>query len=90
MGTPQDNPKGYDITNAQHYVRGLTAAYLIMHGTGDDNVHLQNSIQMARQLELARKPFLMKLFPGKTHAIAGAGGTLPLFDELTRFILTNL
>lgn len=90
MGTPQENPGGYDRTSAQAYVRGLTATYLMVHGTGDDNVHLQNTIQMARQLELARKPFLMKLFPGKTHAISGSGGTLPLFDALTRFILENL
>jgi len=90
MGTPQENPGGYDRTNAQYYVSGLTAKYLMIHGTGDDNVHLQNTIQMARQLELARKPFLMKLFPGKTHSISGTGGTLALYDTLTRFILENL
>jgi dipeptidyl-peptidase-4 len=61
-----------------------------VYGTGDDNVHPQNSVMLVQRLEYARKPFSVMLFPNKTHALAGRGGTLPLFDKLEGFIRNNL
>lgn len=90
MWTPQDNADGYKQSSALSYVNGLTAKYLLVFGTGDDNVHPQNSMVLAKQLELARKPFTTVFFPNKTHSISGPGGTLPVFDLLQRFILENL
>jgi len=90
MGTPQQNPEGYRVTAPLSYVDGLRARYLLVHGTGDDNVHLQNSVVLTQRLQLARKPFVEMFFPNKTHALAGRGGTLPLFDLLERFVLENL
>jgi dipeptidyl-peptidase-4 len=90
MWTPQDNTKGYNTSSTFNYVNGLTAKYLLIYGTGDDNVHPQNSVMLTQRLEYARKPFSVMLFPNKTHALAGQGGTLPLFDKLERFIRTNL
>lgn len=90
MQTPQENPEGYRVTAPINYVDGLRARYLLVFGSGDDNVHPQNSMVLTRRLQLARKPFVEMVFPNKTHAIAGPGGTLPLFDLLQRFVLQNL
>ena len=90
MWTPQGNPDGYRATAATNHVDGLRARLLLVHGTGDDNVHSQNTIQFAQKLQFARKPFYMMLYPNKTHSISGAGATLHLYDTFTRFILENL
>ena len=90
MWTPEGNPDGYRATAATNHVEGLRARLLLVHGTGDDNVHSQNTIQLAQKLQLARKPFYMMLYPNKTHSISGAGATLHLYDTFTRFILENL
>ncbi|MBX6332642.1 MAG: S9 family peptidase, partial [Gemmatimonadaceae bacterium] len=90
MRRPIDNPDGYTRGAAQHYVDGLTARYLLIHGTGDDNVHPQNSIQLAARLEEAGKLFDMVLYPNRTHAIAGGNTRTHLFDTLTRFIDESL
>ena len=90
MWTPQDNADGYKTSSALTYVNGLTAKYLLVFGTGDDNVHPQNSMVLAQRLELARKPFTTVFFPNKTHSISGPGGTLSVFDLFERFVLENL
>jgi dipeptidyl-peptidase-4 len=90
MWTPAGNPEGYRATAALNHVDGLTARLLLVHGTGDDNVHSQNTVQFAQKLQFARKPFYMMLYPNKTHSISGAGATLHLYDTFTRFILENL
>lgn len=90
MSTPADNTDGYHAASPLTYVGGLTAKYLLIHGTGDDNVHPENSYVLAQRLELDRKPFSLMLFPNKTHSILGPGGTLPLYDLLERFIEENL
>jgi len=90
MWTPEGNPEGYRATAALNHVDGLTARLLLVHGTGDDNVHSQNTTQFAQKLQFARKPFYMMLYPNKTHSISGAGATLHLYDTFTRFILENL
>ena len=90
MWTPEGNPDGYRATATLNHVDGLTARLLLVHGTGDDNVHSQNTIQFAQKLQFARKPFYMMLYPNKTHSISGAGATLHLYDTFTRFILENL
>jgi len=90
MSTPADNADGYRAASPLTYVSGLTAKYLLIHGTGDDNVHPENSYVLSQRLQLDRKPFSLMLFPNKTHSISGAGGTLPLYDLLERFITENL
>ena len=90
MGTPQENPEGYKVSSPLQYAAGLTAKYFLAFGTGDDNVHPQNSFVLTQQLEILRKPFSVMFFPNKTHAIAGLGGTLTIFTDLERFVLENL
>jgi dipeptidyl-peptidase-4 len=90
MRTPQENAKGYDESSAQRYADGLTASYLLVHGTGDDNVHPQNTIQLADRLQAAGKPFRLMLYPNRTHAIAGGNTRVHLFDMLTAFVEEEL
>lgn len=90
MWVPAENADGYRASSALNYVDGLRAKYLLVFGTGDDNVHPQNSVTLAQRLQLARKPFSTMFFPNKTHSISGKGGTLPLFDLLERFVTENL
>ena len=90
MWTPQDNKAGYDESAPQNHVAGLKARLLVVHGTGDDNVHPQNTIQFADKLEAAGKPFWMLLYPNRTHSISGGNAQTHLFDSLTRFVTENL
>jgi dipeptidyl-peptidase 4 len=90
MWTPADNAQGYQAASALGYVDGLKAKYLLVFGTGDDNVHPQNSVVLAQKLQLARKPFVTMFFPNKTHSISGPGGTLPVYDLIERFVRENL
>jgi dipeptidyl-peptidase-4 len=90
MWTPQQNPDGYKAAASQNYVSGVKARLLLVHGTGDDNVHPQNTIQLANKLEAANKPFYMLLYPNRTHSISGGNTSIHLFNSLTRFVLENL
>jgi dipeptidyl-peptidase-4 len=90
MWTPQENAEGYRVSAPQQYANGVTARLLLVHGTGDDNVHPQNSTQMADRLEAAGKVFYQVLYPNRTHSINERGVTPQLYDTLTRFILDNL
>ena len=92
MSTPQKNEEGYRIGSPINYVSRLLPEQklLVVHGTGDDNVHLQNSIQLVDALQEAGKQFRFMVYPGKTHSIAGAGTQLHLFTMITEFIAENL
>jgi len=90
MRTPAENAAGYDESAPLKYVQGLTASYLLVHGTGDDNVHPQNSIQLVDKLEGANKQFQFMVYPGRTHAIAGGNSRTHLFTMLTNFVEQTL
>jgi dipeptidyl-peptidase 4 len=90
MWIPAENAAGYDSTSVSGHVAGLRATLLLVHGTGDDNVHPQNSIQYAAALEAAGKPFYMLLYPNRTHAISGGNSQAHLFESLTRFVREQL
>jgi dipeptidyl-peptidase-4 len=90
MWTPQDNAQGYDESAPLAHVAGLRARLFVVHGTGDDNVHPQNTIQFAEKLQDAGKPFWMMLYPNRTHSISGGNAQAHLFESMTRFVLENL
>ena len=90
MRTPAENPDGYAAGAPQAYVKGLTANYLLVHGTGDDNVHPQNSIQLVDKLEDAGKQFRFMVYPGRTHSISGGNSRTHLFTMLTNFVEQTL
>jgi dipeptidyl-peptidase-4 len=90
MWTPQRNPEGYKASSVLTYLPGMTARLLLVHGTGDDNVHPQNAMVLADALQRAEKPFWMLLYPNRTHSISGGNTQAHLFESFTRFVLENL
>lgn len=72
MGTPQNNPEGYKITSPLTYAEKLKGSLRIVHGTMDDNVHLQNSIQLVNKLQDLNKHFEFMIYPGERHGWGGA------------------
>jgi dipeptidyl-peptidase-4 len=82
MGQLKDDPVGYaesDVTKARPICMG---ALLLVHGTGDDNVHFQNSMQMIDALIKAGKQFRLMIYPNKTHSIAGSDARDHLFHMI--------
>lgn len=90
MWVPQENEEGYRVTAPLNNMEGLTARLLLVHGTGDDNVHLQNTFQMIQRLEELGKPYYMLLYPNRTHSISGGNTSFHLFTMFTKFIKENL
>lgn len=74
MDTPSDNLEGYAKTNVMNYVNRYRGLIRIVHGTSDDNVHQQNSIQLINKFEDAGKHFELMLYPGERHGIGGLKG----------------
>ncbi len=90
MRTPQENPEGYTQGAPQAYADRLKGYFLLVHGTGDDNVHPQNSYQLMERLEEANKQFHLRLYPNKAHGISGPTTRTNLFEYLTHFVLGHL
>ncbi|MFH1320899.1 MAG: DPP IV N-terminal domain-containing protein [Bacteroidota bacterium] len=90
MQTPQENPDGYDDNSPVNHVEKLKGKYLIIHGTADDNVHYQNTIEMVSALVKANKQFDLFVYPDKNHGIYGGNTRLHLYTKMTNFILDNL
>lgn len=89
MRTPRENAAGYDAGSAVLHAAGLHSRFLLVHGTGDDNVHFQNTVQLSDALQNAGKQFQLMIYPDRNHAIAG-GRTPHLFTLLTEWITQNL
>ncbi len=90
LKTPQENAKGYDDNSPINYVNGLKGKFLLVHGTGDDNVHVQNTMRLVEALVQANKDFDWALYPDKNHGIYGGNTRLHLYTKMTNFIKTNL
>ena len=90
MRTPQENPNGYDDNSPINHVDKLQGNYLLIHGTGDDNVHVQNTYEMAASLIKANKQFDLFIYPDKNHGIYGGNTRLHLYQMMTDYILENL
>jgi dipeptidyl-peptidase-4 len=82
MGLPKENPDGYKSSSVQAAASSLSGHLLIVHGTSDDNVHMQNTMQLAQNFINAEKQFELLLFPRKTHGIAGAAPRTTLFERI--------
>ncbi len=91
MGLLQDNEDGYRVGSAITYADQLKGNLLIVHGSGDDNVHFQGTERMINALVKANKPFTMMDYPNRSHGIyEGENTTLHLFNLLTRYLNQNL
>ncbi len=90
MALPKENASGYDNNSPINYVDKLKGKYLLIHGTADDNVHFQNTVEMTDALIKANKQFDLFIYPNKNHSIAGGNARLHLYTKMTNFILNNL
>ncbi|WP_179374607.1 S9 family peptidase [Winogradskyella wichelsiae] len=90
MTTPQENPSGYDENSPINHVDQLKGDFLLIHGSGDDNVHVQNTMRMVEALVQADKQFEWMIYPDKNHGIYGGNTRLHLYKKMTNFIHKTL
>ncbi len=91
MQTPQENPTGYDNNSPTNHVdKFKQGKLLLIHGTADDNVHIQNTYELAEALTQANKPFDMHIYTDKNHGIYGGKTRIHLFNMMTEYVLKNL
>lgn len=90
MQTPQENASGYDDNSPINHVNKLKGKFLLIHGTADDNVHVQNTMQMVEALVQANKQFDWAIYPDKNHGIYGGKTRIQLYNKMTNFIKENL
>lgn len=90
MRTPKENEKGYDDNSPIHFVNQLKGKYLLVHGSADDNVHYQNTMEMIDTLVAANKDFDLFVYPNKNHGIYGGNTRNHLFQKMLQFTLENL
>jgi dipeptidyl-peptidase-4 len=90
MRKPQDNAGGYDDNSPINHVEKLQGKLLLVHGTADDNVHVQNSMEMSEALVQAGKQFRQFYYTNRNHGIYGGYTRYHLYTMMTNFILENL
>jgi dipeptidyl-peptidase 4 len=91
MGRPGDNPEGYRDSSPVNQTASLRDSLLLVHSTGDDNVHFANTAELLNELiEHGKYPSDLILFPGRGHGITDRAARLLLFERISRFIFDNL
>ena len=91
MGLPSQNVDGFRNGSPINFAEGLRGKLLLMHGSGDDNVHYQGTERLVNRLVELNKPFDFMAYPNRSHCICeGAGTTLHVYTTLTRYLLENL
>ena len=91
MGVPQENVAGYKLGSAINFAEGLQGKLLVVHGSGDDNVHSQGTERLVNRLIALGKPFDAMIYPNRTHSISeGPGTTLHIYKLIARYFMTNL
>ncbi|MEN9928660.1 MAG: Xaa-Pro dipeptidyl-peptidase precursor [Bacteroidota bacterium] len=90
LQTPQENASGYDENSPINHVSKLKGSFLLIHGTADDNVHVQNTMQMIEALVQANKQFDWAIYPDKNHGIYGGKTRIQLYNKMTNFIKEKL
>ena len=90
MQTPQENASGYDQNSPINHVNKLKGKFLLIHGSADDNVHVQNTMQMMEALIQSDKQFDSQIYPDKDHGIYGGKTRIQLYNKMTNFIKENL
>jgi dipeptidyl-peptidase-4 len=91
MGLPQENAEGYRVGSPINFAQGLKGKLLIVHGSGDDNVHYQGTERLVNKLVELGKPFDVMVYPNRTHAISeGPGTTEHIYRKIAKYFLDNL
>ncbi len=90
MRRPQENGQGYDDNSPISHVKEIKGNFLIIHGTADDNVHFQNTVEMADRMIREGVKFDSEFYPNKNHGIGGQATRIHLFNRMTDYLLKNL
>ncbi len=90
MRTPQENAKGYDDNSPINFTKSIKGKYLLIHGSADDNVHLQNSMEMSEELVKNNIPFDQFIYTNKNHGIYGGNTRLHLYTKMLKFVRENI
>ena len=96
MRTPQENPDGYDLNSPVHNTALIKGNYLLCHGSGDDNVHYQNAMELIKAMISNGKQFDLMIYPNKNHGIYGGYEygdgecRMHLFNKIDSFLFKHL
>ena len=90
MRTPQENASGYDDNSPINFVDQLKGKYLLVHGSADDNVHYQTTMEMINAMVTANKQFDLFNYPDNNHGIYGGNTRLHLFTMMHSYVKDNL
>lgn len=90
LQTPQENASGYDQNSPINFAQDLKGNYLIIHGSADDNVHVQNTMLMVEALIQHNKQFDWAIYPDKNHGIYGGATRIQLFNKIKNYLLEKL
>lgn len=91
MGLPQENVEGYRVGSAINFAEGLQGKLLLIHGSGDDNVHVQGTEKLINRLIELGKPFDSMIYPNRSHSISEGPGTTPhIYKLIARYFVDNL
>jgi dipeptidyl-peptidase-4 len=90
MRKPKDNKKGYEENSPVNYVDKIKHPFLIIHGSFDDNVHVQNSYEMIKAMVGKNIPFDMMIYPNKNHGIYGGLTRYHVYNKILKFVKENL
>lgn len=91
LGLPQESPKAYEQSSAINFVDGLRGSLLVIHGSGDDNVHFQGFELLVNELISLGKPFDMRVYPGRTHGIfEGRGTSVDVYTNILGYFEEHL
>lgn len=90
MRTPRENPEGYDNNSPINHVPDIKGKLMLVHGSADDNVHYQNTLEMTAALIDAGVQFELMIYPDSNHGIGGTQTRLHLYRMMTDFLLRNL
>lgn len=90
MQLPSENADGYDLNSPINHVDKLKGNFLLVHGSGDDNVHYQNTMEMINALVKANKQFDLMIYPNRNHGIYGGNTRLHLYEKMDNFLFEHL
>ncbi len=90
MGDEKNNKQSYLDNSPVYFAHRLKGNYLLIHGLADDNVHFQNSAEMAKELIKNKKQFDTYYYPNRNHGISGDNATIHLFTKITNFVIEKL
>lgn len=90
MGTPEENPLGYEVSSVMHHVHNLKGHLLLIHGLIDENVHFRHTARLINALIHANKPYDIVILPDERHMCRKLDGRVYTEDRIFEYIKKNL